>query len=68
MQTRMQSAIEAGTGTAIGLVINYFIAWGAMTLVSDRATAAGVTVALCTVHSLARAYLLRRWFNGRGVA
>ncbi|MNK29181.1 hypothetical protein D3C87_475710 [compost metagenome] len=62
-QTRRQSAVEVVTNTAAGMLGSWVIAYATMSAISDRATAAAVTVAGCTVWSLARGYWIRRRFD-----
>lgn len=63
-QTKKQSMIEVCVGTAIGIVGSLAITMSILHTVHDRVIAGTVTVAVCTVWSLVRSYLVRRHFNG----
>jgi hypothetical protein len=62
-QSRGGSAIEVCVNTVTGMVGSWVIAYFCMKLIPDRATAAAVTVAGCTVWSLVRGYCIRRYFT-----
>ncbi len=62
-QSRLRSAAEVATNTTAGLIGSWLIAMAVMTNVIDRAAAATITTALCTVWSLARGWAIRRTFN-----
>lgn len=62
-QTRRQSMIEVATGTSVGMLGSFCIAYAVMLAFDDRVTAASITTALCTVWSICRGYTLRRLFN-----
>lgn len=64
-QTRLGSFIEAVFNTVVGGAINWLIVFACVTLVRDPALATTMAVVLCTVHSLVRSYLVRRWANAR---
>lgn len=66
-QTRLGSLIEALMNTAIGFVISMAISVVVYPAFGHRFTLAqnaGITL-IFTVASIARGYVLRRWFNGR---
>lgn len=62
MQSRRHSLYEVMTGTSIGVVGSWIITWLTFKYVPTPATAATVSVALCTVWSLVRGYTIRRHF------
>lgn len=66
MQTRKHSAAEAVFNTAIGFAISWFGGLIIYPLIGIQISHAQNTaaVALFTVLSLARSYVLRRYFNG----
>lgn len=66
-QTRLGSLIEALMNTAIGFVISMAISAVVYPAFGHRFTLAqnaGITL-IFTLASIARGYVLRRWFNGR---
>lgn len=66
-QTRIQSLIETVINTAIGFVVSY-LAWPVAAAMFDMNYSAGqhvgITVFFTTI-SVARGYVIRRWFNAR---
>lgn len=66
-QSKLGSLIEAVINTAIGFVVS-FAAWPVaawMTGISYTAGQHWAVVAFFTVVSVARSYVIRRWFNAR---
>ena len=66
MQSRMDSLIEAGTNTLVGLVFAFGVNMVLMQ-VTGLAASAGQNVVIVlghTVVSVARSYCVRRFFNG----
>jgi hypothetical protein len=63
MQTKQHSLLEVMINTLIGLFGSWLIAYGVMTAIEDRALASMITVAGCTVWSVARGWTVRRVFN-----
>ena len=66
MQSRMDSLIEAGTNTLVGLVFAFGVNMVLMQ-VTGVAASAGQNVVIVlghTVVSVARSYCVRRFFNG----
>lgn len=63
MQTKRQSWIETSTNTAIGIVGSWLITMGVLYAIDNKAIAGTITVLLCTVWSLIRGYMVRRYFN-----
>nr|MCP5019839.1 hypothetical protein [Ketobacter sp.] len=64
-QTRLVSLIETLMNTAVGFLIS-FAAWPIAALVTGIQYGAGQHVAIVaffTVLSVARGYVIRRWFN-----
>lgn len=68
MQTRRQALLEVTTNTLVGLAGSWAITYLVMATVDDRAVAAVVTVAGCTVWSLVRGYCIRRRFGRKEAA
>lgn len=66
-QTKQKSFIEAVTNTAIGFVISLAATFVVLPLVGVQSSGAqNLLITLCfTVISIARGYLVRRWFNKR---
>lgn len=66
-QTKLGSVAESGANIVVGFTINFFAnmailpLFGFSTLTASKNFALGC---LYTVISLARSYVLRRWFNG----
>jgi membrane protein implicated in regulation of membrane protease activity len=67
MQSKKHSLRESLTNTFIGLVINYFALFGINWLLSIQSSPGKNTlvVLLFTIISIARGYIIRRWFNRR---
>lgn len=66
-QTRLGSLIEAATNIAIGFGINWAANLMVLPLFGFHVTAGdafGIGL-IFTAISLARSYVIRRWFNGR---
>ena len=66
-QTRLGSLIEAATNIAIGFGINWIANLAVLPLFGFHVTpsdAVGIGL-IFTAISLARSYVIRRWFNGR---
>lgn len=66
MQTKLGSFAEAWANIAVGFSINYcanllVLPWFGLNVTPSDAFGIGV---IFTVISLARSYILRRWFNG----
>lgn len=55
--------IEVFTGTFTGMLGSWAITYCVFTLVQEKALAASVTVVACTIWSLVRNYVVRRYFN-----
>jgi acid phosphatase family membrane protein YuiD len=69
MQTKLNSFIEASSGTAIGFVISlliYQFVISPMHLPPGWSSSVIVTV-IYTVVSVVRSYVVRRWFNRSAV-
>lgn len=64
MQTRIDSIKEVFFGTFVGLIGSWLITMACLYTIDSKVAAGTVTVALCTVWSLLRGYMVRRWFNG----
>lgn len=65
-QTRLVSLIETLINTAVGFVVS-FIGWpvaAALTGIEYNSSQHFWVVAFFTVLSVARGYVIRRWFNG----
>lgn len=65
-QTKIGSFVESWANIAIGFTINYFANLAILPLFGLMVTASdafGIGV-IFTLISLARSYVLRRWFNG----
>lgn len=65
MQTRRDSAIEVSTSFVIGLAVNWLIVLTCIKLIADPVAAATASTAACSVHSIVRGYVIRRWFARR---
>ena len=65
MQSKRDSLIETSTNTLIGLVVAWFITYFTMKYIIDIGTATTVSVILCTIWSLFRGYVVRRYFATR---
>lgn len=66
-QTRLQSLIETVINTLIGFILS-FIAWPVAAFLFDMPYTHGQhfgIVMFFTVISVARGYVIRRWFNAR---
>ena len=66
-QTRLGSLIEAAINTLIGFVVS-FAAWpiaASLTGITYSGEQHVGVVAFFTAVSVARGYIVRRWFNGR---
>jgi ABC-type bacteriocin/lantibiotic exporter with double-glycine peptidase domain len=65
MQSKKHSLRESLTNTFIGLVINYFALFGINWLLSIQSSPGKNTliVLFFTIISIARGYIIRRWFN-----
>lgn len=66
-QTRLSSLIEAALNTAIGFVLSFAV-WPVAAALFDVPYTVGShfgVVGLFTVVSVARGYVVRRWFNAR---
>jgi hypothetical protein len=67
IQSRLESLIEALINTAIGFVVS-FTAWPVAAIMFDMHYSTGqhfgITV-FFTLISVARGYVVRRWFNAR---
>lgn len=66
MQTKVGSFIEAWGNTIIGFVINYTANWFLLPLVGAHLSLWSnfVLGLVYTLISVARQYVMRRWFNG----
>lgn len=66
-QTRRQSLVEALVNTAIGFVVSFLCQLWIMPLVGVKVTLAQdlAIISLFTVVSVARQYVIRRWFNAK---
>jgi len=64
-QSRRQSLVETFTGTGIGMVGSWLIAYSTYVLITDKVVAVTITTAACTVWSLVRGYCVRRYFARR---
>lgn len=62
-QTKRQSLIETLTSTFTGMIGSWLITMACLYNITDKTTAATVTVIGCTVWSLVRGYAVRRYFN-----
>lgn len=62
MQSIRRSAMESFANTFAGLIINWLIMVTCLSLIRDKYIAATVTTMLCTVHSLCRGFMFRRYF------
>lgn len=66
MQTKLGSFVEAWANIAFGFTINFFANLAILPLFGMAVTASdafGIGV-IFTAISLARSYVIRRWFNG----
>jgi ABC-type bacteriocin/lantibiotic exporter with double-glycine peptidase domain len=65
MQSKKHSLRESLTNTFIGLVINYFALFGINWLLSIQSSPGKNTLVVLffTIISIARGYIIRRWFN-----
>jgi hypothetical protein len=67
VQTKLGSIAEAAANIAVGFTINYCANMAILPLFGFHALTAGKNFEiglLYTLISLARSYVLRRWFNG----
>jgi uncharacterized membrane protein YwzB len=67
IQSRLESLIETLINTAIGFVVSY-TAWPVAAIMFDVHYSAGQHVGITvffTIISVARGYVVRRWFNAR---
>lgn len=69
MQTKLQSFIEANTGTAIGFIVSYILSYTVLPLygVEQSHSVSFQITMIYTVASILRGYFIRRYFNKRGV-
>jgi hypothetical protein len=67
MQTKKQSAREVMIDTAIGFVLAIIVNWAIVRALEDtnHGLTAIVLTGACTVLSLVRKYIVRRFFNER---
>ena len=65
MQTAKESAIEIVIDTFIGFIGAWFITFFILHADLSPAMLSTYTVLACTVFSLIRKYVVRRWFNNR---
>lgn len=65
MQSKKESLIETSTNTFFGLVVAWIITYFTMKYIVDIKIATTVSVFLCTVWSLFRGYMVRRYFATR---
>lgn len=66
-QSKLGSLIEAIINTAIGFIVS-FVAWPVAAWITGISYTTGqhwAVVAFFTVVSVARSYVIRRWFNAR---
>ena len=66
-QSRLGSLIESAINTAIGFIVS-FVAWPVAAWMTGIEYSSGqhwAVVAFFTVVSVARSYVIRRWFNAR---
>lgn len=63
MQTKRDSVREVLTNTFIGMVGSYVITYVTFRTVNNVEGASAITVALCTIWSIARGYVIRRRFD-----
>lgn len=63
MQTKRQSWVETSTNTGIGFLGSWLITLACLHLLTDMVVIATTTTVLCTIWSLVRGYLVRRYFN-----
>ena len=64
-QTRKQSLIETCTNTTIGMVGSWLITMGCLMFFTSPVGIATSTTILCTVWSVSRGYVVRRYFNNK---
>lgn len=64
-QSRSQSLAETCTNTGVGMVGSFIITLSCMTFIPGTVTCTTVTVLGCTAWSVARGYVIRRWYNGK---
>lgn len=67
-QSRKQSLIETCTNTTIGMVGSWLITMGCLMIFTTPIGIATSTTILCTIWSISRGYVVRRYFNDKEFA
>ena len=62
-QSKKQSIKETVTNTGIGFLGSLLIVWGVMKLIPNVELASITITSACTVWSIVRGYVIRRYFN-----
>lgn len=63
MQTKRQTMIEIGMNTGIGLIGSFIITYCILHLDMSAGKAASLVTVACTIWSIIRQYIIRRYFN-----